>query len=512
MWASAALRCCSFESSTTASVRSSRIRSIRWSLRSAYARTRSGTSTFLPLTIVFTRHLSIAGPRTTKYSPGQEGPRPDGTGAWSERPDAPAAAPSGDPEDHHWQSPLGDADHPGCRSGPVRPGRPAVRRVRVVWISPKGDGRKDASPPASTRSRRSSSRSPLARDRDRRNAHCAGAFEGDRAGRQGRAGRDDVVDQQDPPSGHGRHTRVRPARGTTGPPAVARAPDPRTRKAPATFAARSSRPSSNWAVVARSRSSARTHGNPSSAAATAAIRRRLVVSAPALPLGVDRDRHDQLGALADPPPAARDGQAERPGQPPLAAVLEVVEGGPHRPRERRAPFQLEQRGREVDGHADRRAARQVEPGVEGVRTGRAQRLALTAAARSTLAGSARSSARDAAAETAEPSPRRIAIEPHGDRPAMHRARIAGTGRAGRRRGTSDAGPRLGRLAATTRSPTAVPVRSMVPTGSSRTPYAPRTSGTRPDPCPEPAVDRHDRLGAACPASGRTGRPHRSGSA
>ena len=55
----------SFESSTMASVRSSRRRSRRPSRRSAYSRTRSGTSTFLPLTIVLTRHLpgAIAGLR-----------------------------------------------------------------------------------------------------------------------------------------------------------------------------------------------------------------------------------------------------------------------------------------------------------------------------------------------------------------------------------------------------------------------------------------------------------------
>ena len=57
MWACAALRWDSFDSSTMASVRSSRSRSRRANLRSAYCRTRSGTSRFLPLTIVLTGDL-----------------------------------------------------------------------------------------------------------------------------------------------------------------------------------------------------------------------------------------------------------------------------------------------------------------------------------------------------------------------------------------------------------------------------------------------------------------------
>src|SRR5450759_63578 len=54
---SSAVRCCSLESSTTASVRSSRKRSSRRIFRSAYCRTCSGTSMFLPLTIVLTADL-----------------------------------------------------------------------------------------------------------------------------------------------------------------------------------------------------------------------------------------------------------------------------------------------------------------------------------------------------------------------------------------------------------------------------------------------------------------------
>ena len=57
MCASEALRWRSFENSTVASLRSSRRRSRRCSLRSVYSRTRSGTSTFLPLTMVRMRHL-----------------------------------------------------------------------------------------------------------------------------------------------------------------------------------------------------------------------------------------------------------------------------------------------------------------------------------------------------------------------------------------------------------------------------------------------------------------------
>jgi len=55
-------------------------------------------------------------------------------------------------------------------------------------------------------------------------------------------------------------------------PATSTEPSPPTSpKAPATFDARSSRPSSNCAMVARRRASVRTHGRPSARAATSAI-------------------------------------------------------------------------------------------------------------------------------------------------------------------------------------------------------------------------------------------------
>ena len=72
MWASDALRWASFDSSTTASVLSSNRRSRRANLRSAYCRTRSGTSRFLPLTIVLTAHLPA---RTRHLAAGATGRR-----------------------------------------------------------------------------------------------------------------------------------------------------------------------------------------------------------------------------------------------------------------------------------------------------------------------------------------------------------------------------------------------------------------------------------------------------
>ncbi len=243
----------------------------------------------------------------------------------------------------------------------------------------------------------------------------------------------------------------------------------RRRNAPATFAARSSRPSSNWAVVARSRSSARTQGSPS-------VRRRhrgdqggLVVAAPALALGVDRDRDHQVrrprrrAAIAERPP----GRAVRASRrsPAYFRSWRAARTGPG---ERRAPLELEQRGGEIDRHADRRAARQVQASIQRPRARRAERLALTPAAGAPprkrevegLGGGRRDRSGQAAKDrhrdmvTGGPSPARIAP--------------AASAQAASRRPPGARG----------RRPT-VPVRSIVPAGSSRTPYAPRTSGTRP---------------------------------
>ena len=153
-----------------------------------------------------------------------------------------------------------------------------------------------------------------------------------------------------------------------------------TANAPATFVARSRRPSSNCAIVASVRSSARRNGRPSSDAATAAIERRLVVAAPALTIDVDGDRHHEVGPDADPSPASRDGLAERLGEPPLAAVLQVVEGGPNRTGERGAPLQLQERRRDVRGQADRRSGRQPEPRVDRGQARLAQRPTFASAA------------------------------------------------------------------------------------------------------------------------------------
>src|SRR6185369_3131632 len=112
----------------------------RLSLRSAYSRTRSGTSAFLPLTIVL-----------TQTPQGWLMLRVSGSGAG---------------------------------------GRAAALPVSSIPSSPGGPD------------------SALASDGDRRDCQGPGAFESESAGRERGAGRHDVVDQQDPTSGHrARHLR-----------------------------------------------------------------------------------------------------------------------------------------------------------------------------------------------------------------------------------------------------------------------------------------------------------------
>ena len=93
-----------------------------------------------------------------------------------------------------------------------------------------------------------------------------------------------------------------------------------------------------------------------------------------------RDRHQRVAARPRAGPASGDRPPERLGEALLAGVLELVERRSDDPDERRAPLELEEIGREVRGQSDRDAGRQVEPGVEGREAGRADRVALPAAA------------------------------------------------------------------------------------------------------------------------------------
>ena len=134
--------------------------------------------------------------------------------------------------------------------------------------------------------------------------------------------------------------------------------------------------------------------------------RGLVVAAPPFALGMHGDRDHQRRALADPAPAPRHREPERASQPALTPVLEVVERGPDRAGERRAPFELEERGRKVDRHPD------GEPPGRSRRASSARAHPAHSGSPSRphpehVAGRARSSARDVAALSALPSPRTV---------------------------------------------------------------------------------------------------------
>ena len=297
--------------------RSSRSRSSRSSFRSAYSRTRSGTSAFLPLTIVLTRtsRRRRLWRRAIRYL--RRVPEPTFT-------EYTRAAPDGLIVPARRRSPTPPA--------PLPAGAPS--RTRRAWR------------PSSRRRRRGGPTAPR--------SPCAAA------GRRG------------------------------------------ARNAPVTLAARSSRPSSNCATVARERSSASANGRPRPRAATVAMSAGLVVAALPLPVSVDGHRHDDLRAHADSRPAPRDGRSQRFGQAALAGVLQVVERSAHRAGERGAPFQLEERRRQVGRQPDRRATGQVQPRVERRQARVAQRQP-SRPQPAQAAGNARSMAADAALEQSRSS-------------------------------------------------------------------------------------------------------------
>ena len=173
-------------------------------------------------------------------------------------------------------------------------------------------------------------RSSLAGDGDGRHADGAGASRAVGAGGERRAGRDDVVDEQDP------------ATDATAVSARLRvAPRRRRRRS----RARSRRSRSNWAIVARARRRSGAQGSPGGAPRHARDELGLVVAARAGPsawtgtcatsVGADADRAQRRAT------AAPSGAASR-CSPPYLMRVERIAGDA---AERRAPLELEQRCR-----------------------------------------------------------------------------------------------------------------------------------------------------------------------
>jgi hypothetical protein len=106
----------------------------------------------------------------------------------------------------------------------------------------------------------------------------------------------------------------------------------------------------------------------------------LVVAAFPGALGMDRDGHQEVTAGSGAAPAARHGPAERLSKPPFAAVLELVQRPPHRPRERGTPLELEERLGDVGRQAQRRTPGKAEPGIKRRLARSAQRRAFASAA------------------------------------------------------------------------------------------------------------------------------------
>ena len=198
--------------------------------------------------------------------------------------------------------------------------------------------------------------------------------------------------------------------------------------------------------------------------------RGLVVAAMSLAFRVDGYRDDDLRTDADVLPATRDRGTERLGESTLARVLELVERGADGAGERCAPLDLEQRCRDVGRHTDRDAARQLEPGIESGTAVAAQWLAFAAAA----GASGRERKIEGGAGDAGDGCHRwmVAAEPSLSI-CTRGADVVRGGRKVRERYSAAT------VSSTTESPTAVPVRSIVPTGSSSTPSAPRIIGTSP---------------------------------
>ncbi|HEU5204339.1 MAG TPA: hypothetical protein VFU17_08585, partial [Candidatus Limnocylindrales bacterium] len=107
---------------------------------------------------------------------------------------------------------------------------------------------------------------------------------------------------------------------------------------------------------------------------------RLVVASLAGTIGVDRNGDEEIATRTRPIPAPRNGTPERLSEAPFAGVLELVQRPAYGTGERRAPLQLQQRLGDVRREAERRAGREMEPGVEGGFAIRAKGRSLVAAA------------------------------------------------------------------------------------------------------------------------------------
>ena len=258
----------------------------------------------------------------------------------------------------------------------------------------------------------------------------------------------------------------------------------------------------------RSRAPARArarHGSPSVGRGDVGDQRRLVVAALPLALGVDRDRHDHAwrprrpGASVGPRPRRAGERAA--ARPTYFSSWRAARTGPangaHHSSWRSGNGQ-------VGGQADR-ACRPAAPGVRRAPAGTSRRAARPrgrsrrrwpgAPGRAPRGGRghgrghhrgkpAKDCHRDMVKTVASPpdvsAPDRTRRTPR--RPTLAAARDPTPAR---------------RPPARPRSPTAVPVRSIVPTGSSRTPCAPRTSGTSPVHARSPRwTDRPLRAAAA----------------
>ena len=97
------------------------------------------------------------------------------------------------------------------------------------------------------------------------------------------------------------------------------------------------------------------------------------------PLGMDGHRDQQLAADARPAPARRQDGPERPGDAPVACVLQLVEGPSGGAGERRAPLELRKSRRQVGGQSDRPSGIDLDPGAEMAEAVAAQERAFVAA-------------------------------------------------------------------------------------------------------------------------------------
>ena len=313
----------------------------------------------------------------------------------------------------------------------LHPGRPSARRGR--------------------RTRRP--QSALAGDGDRRHADRAGLEQRRGAGRERRAGRHDVVDEDDPAA------RERPRR-------------PRDRAAGRAQAERAGdvrRPCRSVEVELGDRRPGALEDRRAGQAERRPRRRGRSAPPGRSRGGARRSAWTGTGTRTSPPAPTRcqrraiaspSGTASRARRRTSAAWS----ASPDEAGERRAPLELEQRRRDVRRQPDRR------PGRRSSRASSAGRHAAQ------IGGPSRpqpGSGREGEVER-RATPRRsirAAVTPEHAVAAFAGLTAASTVR--HRPALTDP--------ATTRSPTAVAVASIVPTGSSRTPSAPRTSGTSPRP-------------------------------